>query len=124
MLSPSLVLLVVAGEEAHMWGLATAAAAAFVGQDVGANAVQEEAIVADHHCTAREVQQRLLQRPDSVHVQVIRWLKERTVREVGVNKVKGGGERKKRCKKDRSLSPCIIMGVSKYRHLNPYIMYY
>jgi hypothetical protein len=44
---------------------------AFEGEDVGGQAVQEEAVVADHHGAAREVLQRRFQRPQGLHVQVV-----------------------------------------------------
>ena len=44
---------------------------ALEGQDVGGDAIQEPAIVADHHRAAGEVEQRVLQRAQRVHVQVV-----------------------------------------------------
>src|SRR5439155_13557292 len=41
------------------------------GQDVRGDAVEEPAVVADDHHTAAEVQQRVLQRPQRVHVEVV-----------------------------------------------------
>ena len=42
---------------------------AFKGQDMGGNAVQEPAVVADHHGTAAEIFQGVLQRSQGVDVQ-------------------------------------------------------
>src|SRR5688572_14506865 len=46
-------------------------AVSFKGQDMGRDAVQEPAVVADHHAAATEPLQSLLQGPQRVHVQVV-----------------------------------------------------
>ena len=46
-------------------------AVAFKGQDMGGDAVQEPAVVADHHGTAAEIFQGFFQRPQGVDVQVV-----------------------------------------------------
>src|SRR5215203_1361268 len=46
------------------------------GQDVGRYPVEEPAVVGDHHGAAREVQQRVLQRLQGLHVQVVGRLVE------------------------------------------------
>src|SRR5262249_6502894 len=51
-------------------------AVALEGQDVGGDAVEEPAVVADDDGTAAEVQQRLLQGPQGVHVEVVGGLVE------------------------------------------------
>src|SRR5699024_5945215 len=45
-------------------------------EDVGAGAVQEPAVVRDHHGAAREALQRVLQRAEGLHVQVVGRLVE------------------------------------------------
>src|SRR5262249_54973619 len=51
-------------------------AVALEGQDVGGDAVQKPPVVADHHGAAAEGEQRLLQRAQRVHVEVVRRLVE------------------------------------------------
>src|SRR6185436_18417962 len=46
------------------------------GEDVGGDAVQEPAVVADDHRAARELEERLLESPQGVDVQVVRRLVE------------------------------------------------
>ena len=46
-------------------------AVAFKGQDMGGNAVQEPAVVADHHGAAAEIFQGFFQRSQGVDVQVV-----------------------------------------------------
>src|SRR5262245_27730680 len=64
-----LVLLVVAGVEEPL-------RVAFGGEDVGADAVEEPAVVADHHHRAGELEQRVLQGAQRLHVEVVRRLVE------------------------------------------------
>src|SRR5439155_8881172 len=52
------------------------AAVAFEGHDVGGDPVQEPAVVADHHRAAGEADERLLERPQRVHVEVVGRLVE------------------------------------------------
>ncbi len=63
------VVLVVALEPDH-FGIA------LEGQDVRGDAVEEPAVVRDHHCAAREVQQRILERAQRLHVQIVGRLVE------------------------------------------------
>src|SRR5579863_9611000 len=51
-------------------------AVALEGQHVGGDAVEEEAVVADHHRAAGEIEQRLLQRAKGVDVEVVGRLVE------------------------------------------------
>ena len=64
-----LVVLVVALEPDHL-------AVALEGEDVGGDAVEEPAVVADHHRAAGEGQQRLLERAQRVDVEVVGGLVE------------------------------------------------
>src|SRR5215510_8682484 len=64
-----LVILVIALEPFHM-------AFALEGEDVGGDAVEEPAIVADDHGAASEILQRLLQRAQRVDVEVVGGLVE------------------------------------------------
>jgi hypothetical protein len=63
------VVLVVALEPHHL-------AVALEGEDVGGDAVEEPAVVADHHGAAGEVEQRLFQRAQRVDVEVVGRLVE------------------------------------------------
>src|SRR2546428_6446693 len=65
-----LVRLVVAFEPAH-------SAVALEDEHVRRDAIQEPAVVADDHDASREVEQRLFERAQSVHVQIVRWLVEK-----------------------------------------------
>src|SRR5215210_4035738 len=67
LLHPRGVLLVAAFEPRHL-------AVALEGEDVRRDPVEEPAVVADHDRTAGEVEQRLLERPQRVHVEVVRRL--------------------------------------------------
>jgi hypothetical protein len=49
---------------------------AFPGENVGGHAVQEPPVVGGNHGAAREVQQRVLQRAEGFHVEVISGLVE------------------------------------------------
>src|SRR5436190_3660661 len=64
-----LVLLVVAVEESPL-------RVAFGGEDVGRDAVEEPAVVADHHDRSRELEQRILERAQRLDVEVVRRLVE------------------------------------------------
>src|SRR5712692_6456059 len=64
-----LVRLVVALEPAHT-------TVAHEDEHVRRDAIQEPAVVADHHDASREVEQRLFERPQRVHVQIVRRLVE------------------------------------------------
>src|SRR5690348_6024662 len=58
------VFLVIALEPNHL-------RVAFEGEDVGSDAIEEPAIVRDHHRAAREGEQRLLERPQCLHVEIV-----------------------------------------------------
>ena len=63
------VLLVVAIEECPL-------AVAFGSEYVGADAVEEPAVVANYHNAASKLKQRVSQRAQGFYVQVVRWLVE------------------------------------------------
>src|SRR5688572_25078752 len=64
-----LVLAVVAREELHV-------RVALEGEDVGGDAVEEPAVMGDHHDAARELEQRVLERAQRLDVQVVGGLVE------------------------------------------------
>jgi hypothetical protein len=51
-------------------------AVAFEGEDVGGEAIEEEAVVADHHGAAGEILQRVLERAQRLDVEVVGRLVE------------------------------------------------
>ena len=53
---------------------------AFEGEDMGADAVKEEAVVADHHGAACEIRQRVFERAQGFHVQIVgRFVQQKNI---------------------------------------------
>ena len=55
-------------------------AVAFGGEDVGADAVEKPAVVADDHDAAGKFEQRVFQRAQRFHVQVVCWARPAAAR--------------------------------------------
>ena len=53
---------------------------ALKGEDMGADAVKEEAVVADHHRAACEIRQRIFERAQGFYVQIVgRFVQQKNI---------------------------------------------